>query len=335
MSITRPKLTALLRQFPWDAWTVLGLISVFILLSGGGLLDPIRAIIGVLLVTFLPGYALLAVLFPERHGGSSADDDTLMGGIPMGSTSLQTFLVGGPDRGSAPPFVTRVALSVVLSVAVVSLSALAITALSGGFRAGVATQAILILTAVSTAIGGLRRAARPLEQRFIISVRSATQRLTPSVAATDWDILLNAVVIGSMIVALATLGFAFVVPAQESGPTAVSLVAETDTGAPTAGDYAEADRVVLRVEPLGSTAVTYSVVVRQEQLGEQGAVLDGREVARSEQTVSANETWQYSPEVPDTATNDDTTRMLYLVYEGQPPADPTMSNADHSLYFYR
>lgn len=309
------------RRLPWDVWASLGAISGFVLLSvtGSGPLGPLRAVLGTLLVVFLPGYALLAILFPERHAAAAGS-----------ASSLRALLLGAAGGESrAPTAPTRVALSVALSIALVPLVGLATAGLLGGFRPGLVAQVVLALTAVGVGGGGLRRAARPRERRFVVPTQPLGRRFSLSTP----DSALNVFVVASMVVALLALGFAFVVPAQGPGPTAVSLATGADGGDPTAADYAEADRVVLRVENHGSTTVTYSVVVERQAVAADGDVVEERELVRSDRTVGPDETWRLDSEVPD-GTTDGTARVVYLVYEGEPPVDPTLENADHSTYFY-
>jgi uncharacterized membrane protein len=113
---------------------------------------PVRILLGLPLVLFLPGYALIALLFPRK---------------------------GDLDG------IERVALSFGLSIAVVPLTGLALNYTPFGIRLSPVLFSLSVLT-VALAIGAvLRRAKLPMEDRFVVEFSAAYRALRESLAASE------------------------------------------------------------------------------------------------------------------------------------------------------
>ena len=98
---------------------------------------PVRVVLGLLLVLFLPGYSLIAALFPRR--------DDLDG-------------------------IERIALSFGLSIAVVPLLGLALNYTSYGIRLVPILAVLSVFTVSLAVIAGVRRCWLPEEDRFVVEV---------------------------------------------------------------------------------------------------------------------------------------------------------------------
>ena len=98
---------------------------------------PVRVVLGLLLVLFLPGYSLIAALFPRR--------DDLDG-------------------------IERIALSFGLSIAVVPLLGLALNYTSYGIRLVPILLVLSVFTVSLAVIAGVRRCWLPEEDRFAVEV---------------------------------------------------------------------------------------------------------------------------------------------------------------------
>ena len=96
---------------------------------------PVRIILGLLLVLFLPGYSLIAALFPGR--------DDLDG-------------------------IERIALSFGLSIAVVPLLGLALNYTPFGIRLVPVLAGLSVFTILLAAIAGVRRQGLPEGERFVV-----------------------------------------------------------------------------------------------------------------------------------------------------------------------
>ena len=98
---------------------------------------PVRIVLGLLLVLFLPGYSLIAALFPRR--------DDLDG-------------------------IERIALSFGLSIAVVPLLGLALNYTPFGIRLVPILAVLSVFTVSLAVIAGVRRCWLPEEDRFAVEV---------------------------------------------------------------------------------------------------------------------------------------------------------------------
>lgn len=144
---------------------------------------PVRILLGLPLVLFLPGYALIALLFPRK--------DDLDG-------------------------IERVALSFGLSIAVVPLTGLALNYTPFGIRLSPVLFSLSVLT-VALAIGAvLRRAELPAEDRFVVAFGAAFRVLKESFAASETrlDRILTVILIISIVVAIGMVVYVIVTPKQ-------------------------------------------------------------------------------------------------------------------------
>jgi uncharacterized membrane protein len=105
------------------------LVPVVVLTTG-----PVRIVLGILFILFFPGYTLMAALFPRR------------------------------DR---PDVIGRIALSFVLSIALISLIALALNYTSWGIRTNPIVGGIACFSAITSLIALLRQLRLPEEQRLV------------------------------------------------------------------------------------------------------------------------------------------------------------------------
>ena len=96
---------------------------------------PVRIILGLLLVLFLPGYSLIAALFPRK--------DDLDG-------------------------IERIALSFGLSIAVVPLLGLALNYTPVGIRLVPVLVVLSVFTVLLAVIAGVRRQGLPEGERFVV-----------------------------------------------------------------------------------------------------------------------------------------------------------------------
>jgi uncharacterized membrane protein len=135
-------------------------------------------------ILFIPGYVLIAALFP-------------------GSEDLDG--------------IERVALSFGLSIAVVPLTGLALNYTPWGIRLEPVVASIVGLTLILTLVGAVRRAGIPPDKRFTIpfreGIREAQTALAPS-GGTWVDRVLNVVLLLSIVVAVGATIYVIMVPKE-------------------------------------------------------------------------------------------------------------------------
>jgi uncharacterized membrane protein len=283
---------------------------------------PVRVAVGLPFVLFVPGYALVAALFPA----AAAED---------GSGSAV-----GDGREITP--LGRIALSVGLSLAIVSLVGFGLTFTPLGLELGPVLASLALLVAVLVAAAGRRRAAVDPDDRFAVPWREAVRRARrdpfggESRTAGALDVLL----LVAVLLAAASAGFAAAVPNQDESFSEFYLLAEGPGGQLVAADYPTSFRpgepraLVVGVGNREREPVAYTVVVELQAVAVRNnstSVLEREELRRFEPTLAHNETWQRRHVLRPTMTGD-RLRLTYLLYRGPPPRTPTTDNAYRALH---
>ncbi|THE62994.1 DUF1616 domain-containing protein [Salinadaptatus halalkaliphilus] len=305
------------RQYPFDLAVIsLAAICVYAVVVSLPAASPFRVGAAALFVLFLPGYALVAVLFPATAtaGARRPPDDP-----------------GGVDA------VERVGLSFVLSLTIVALLALVLALTPWGLGLEPLAVALGGITIVLAQLGAVRRLRLSPSERFVVSPIRSLERLRArrGPAGTVSTILLT-VAIGLAVGALLLGVFA---PVSAGGFSELGLYTETDDGELVAGELPG------EVEPGGEVPVTiavenhegertdYTVVVQQTTI-EDDEVLERETLQELEATVADGETETGTRSLEPTAANNETVRIDILLYQGEPPAEPTTDNAEVDTYFW-
>ena len=294
--------------------------------------SPLRIVLGLPLVLFVPGYALVAALFPEDGGamGTRADSAT--------DRPRSTPVARGIDG------LERVALSVGLSVAVVPLIGLVLNFTPFGIRLVPIAFCLSGFTLLTTAIAAVRRRRLPEADRFRVAYgrRLASARSELFHPDSRADAALNVLLVVSLVLASASVGYATFVPRDGEQFTAFYLLTENESGGLVAADYptnftqGEGKPLVVGLGNHEGEPRRYTVVValqRVERQGNETTVLEERELHRFRSQVSANETWTRAHEVTPTMTGQ-RLRVVYLLYQGPPPSDPSVTTAYREVHLW-
>jgi uncharacterized membrane protein len=328
------------RRLPADIAAVFG----FVLLTNLAVLAPVvretplRVVLGLPFVLFVPGYAFIAALFPEAGEAPTTDDESSSG-------SDGTSVTG--DRGIDG--IERVALSFGLSIAVVPLIGLVLNFTPWGIRLVPIMVAVSGFTIVCGAVAARRRWQLPPEERFGVPYREwltagRSELLEPTSRA---DAALNVLLVASIILAVASVGYAVAVPKQGETFTEFYILTENETGDLVADDYpteferGERKPVVVGVGNQEHETVSYSVVVQLERVNvtrvgnnTTATVLEREELDRLQTgALEHNETWHQEYGIEPTMTGD-RLRVAFLLYRDAPPAQPTVDNAYRELHLW-
>lgn len=164
------------------------LVVILTLLTGAFVLvpvlneTPIRTVLGILLVLFLPGYSLIAALFPRR-------------------TDLDS--------------IERVALSFGLSIAVTPLIGLALNYTPWGIRLDPILICLVGFTLAMCLIAYLRRRTLPDSEKFAVAFGLFFRNLRRSFQAESrTEKILTIILILSILVAIGTVAFVVLQPKQ-------------------------------------------------------------------------------------------------------------------------
>ncbi|WP_075935854.1 DUF1616 domain-containing protein [Halosegnis longus] len=323
-------LPAWLRGVPAD----LAAVILFVVLTLGAVFipglreTPLRVLVGLPFVLFIPGYAFVAALFPEA-GNESLDSET------DGDTTPNDTGIDG---------IERVALAFGVSIAIVPLIGLVLNFTPWGIRLVPIMIAVSGFTLGATAVATTRRRRLPVEEQFSVPyqewVRSArTELFEPASRA---DAALNVLLVVSLLLAAGSVGFAVAVPNQGERFTELSLLTENEDGELVADNYpqeftaGEPQSLYVGVGNQERQPVNYTVIVAVQNV----TFVDNETQVREQQRlrtfrpqVAHNETWRQQHTVAPTLTGE-RLRLTYFLYKDQPPATPTTENAYREVHLW-
>jgi uncharacterized membrane protein len=224
---------------------------------------PVRIILGLPLVLFLPGYSLIAVLFPRK--------DDLDG-------------------------IERIALSFGLSIAIVPLIGLALNYTPFGIRL-IPILVVLSLFTVSLALSAyVRRSMIPDVERFDVDVWAAFKNLKESLGAADTkrDRILSIILIVSIVLALFIIVYVIATPKQGEKFTEFYVLDPDGLASnyPTNLEVGEEGTVIIGIVNHEYATVTYQLEVKfgGEVIGEEVIELVHNGTWESPFTFSARRT---------------------------------------------
>jgi uncharacterized membrane protein len=274
----RPHTMITLKHFPKD----LALVILFTLLCIPFVLipplnePPIRIILGLPLVLFLPGYSLIATLFPRK---------------------------GDLDG------IERIALSFGLSIAITPLLGLALNYTPFGIRLTPILTVLSVFT-ISLAISAyVRRSMIPEEDRFSVDFVAAFRALKNSFTSTDnirIDRILSFILVIAIVLAISMLVYVIVTPKEGEKFTEFYVLGPGGKAEdyPTNLKVGEEGEVIIGIVNHEYANVTYRLEVRLN-----GEVIDEKSVE-----LMHNETWE-SPFLFKATTAGNDQKLEFLLFE--------------------
>jgi uncharacterized membrane protein len=182
-----------------ELWLACALLAIYLPFLNESFL---RVLFGVPLVLFIPGYALIAALFPAAR-----DIDGI----------------------------ERVALSFGLSIAIVPLTGLALNYTPWGIRLDPIVTCLSILTIGLCLTAQYRRARLPAEERFIVPFKEMRQAVSDEffkkAGTSRIDRILSIILLIAIIAAVATTIFVIVVPKEGEKFTEFFILGEKQKAA--------------------------------------------------------------------------------------------------------
>jgi len=299
---------------------LLGVVAATALFVVVSLVDPLRAgpyawLVALPYVLFVPGYAVVAALYP--------DDET---------TLRPTDAVRGGASDPGLGTVGRLALGVGASVGAVAAVGITLDFTVWGFQRLPLVSGIAVFALAATGVAALRRraAARP----------AGVGRAAVSLALGDAlgrDALGRALTALAVLCVLGAAGAVVATNADHADARAASFVTD---GSANAADYprnltvGERTNYTLLVEN-GANAPANATVVTQLQTVETDgdvAVRERREVART--TVAVPADGSATATIPVTPATTGERRLACLVYFGGAPANATAASADREVHLW-
>ncbi len=282
----------------------------------------IRMAIGGSALFVLPGYVLVAVLFPHR-GPVAA---------PGRLSSLR-----GLDRVTARE---RMALSFGLSLAFLPVLGIGIALSPWGFSEAAIVGGLVTFVAVGGLIAALVRRRLPPQDRFRIPLATWAGELRAALLdGSPGERTVNALVIASVVLALLTVGGALAMPQDGQTFTNFAVLTENDDGQLIAGDYPSelgpngSASLVTAVENHEQETINYTVVVTVERNASADASDRTVELDRYSASVDPGERWSHRHAFQPTISGSQL-RVHYYLYRGGAPADADAATAYRHLYFW-
>jgi len=302
---------------------------------------PLRVVLGLSFVLFVPGYAFIAALFPEA-------------GPSVENTSAEASDAG--DR-SGIDGIERVALSIGSSIAITPLIGLVLNFTPWGIRLVPILGGVSAFTLVAVAVATVRRWELPEEEQLRVPYRGwipagRAELLDPNNQA---DAAVNAFLMVSILLAIASVGYAVTVPQQGEQFSELYLLTEGEDHL-VAEDYptefvrGESRPLVVGIGNQEYSTVEYTLIGKLQQVEIQrpgdasvndttGAenvsvsVLDEETVAEFDPELRHNESWTRQHNVTPTLTGENL-RLTYLLYRDSVPEDPGVNNAYREVHLW-
>ena len=336
------------RRLPADLAAVVAVVALtgFAIFTPVVKETPLRILVGLPFVLFVPGYAFIAALFPEAPPTDGEEDDTADGEDGESADDDVTdrlSLQRVRDQGSIDG-IERVALSFGTSIAIVPLIGLVLNFTPWGIRLAPIYVAVGGFTLAAVAVAARRRFALPSEARFRVPyeewLSSAHSELFEPETRTDR--VLNVLLVVSVLLAMASVTYAVAVPKQGESFTEFYVLTENETGDLVADDYpteyevGDSRPLTVGIGNHEHQDMEYTVVValqRVEVSNNTTRVLAEDELQRLDTAVPNNETWHRRINVTPTMTGQ-RMRLAFLLYREAPPSEPTVENAYRELHLW-
>ncbi|MDS0295324.1 DUF1616 domain-containing protein [Halogeometricum luteum] len=321
-----------LRVLPADLVAILTLTLLTLIAVSLPVLreTPLRVVVGLPFLLFVPGYAIISALFPER----AKTDANLMVKDDSGATDT----VSGIDG------IERVALSFGTSIAVVPLVGFALNFTPFGIRLAPIMVSLTAIVVFACVIAASRRWDLPEDERFRVPYQTwyANTKAELFSPETRTDAALNVVLIASLLLAVGAVGYAVAVPSQGEQFSELYLLTENESGGYVADDYptnftaGEPQSLIVGIGNQENEPVQYSVVTeiqRVEVSNNSTTVLEREQLQTFSPRLQHNETWQQQHQVAPTMTGENL-RLIYYLYKGDAPATPSEESAYREVHLW-
>jgi len=279
-------------------------------LAVSGMPWPMRWAVGVPLLVFVPGYALVAAVFPER-----ATDEETADGIESGTPGW-AVLLGLAVLASA-------GVSAVVGTAFAVLGELSLLPVAG---------VLVGVTAVAAGVAALRRLLVDSQYRRAPLRRGVASSATASLPGTRRQ---NVAFAGAVVLLVAAAGLTAAFPATGEAYTEFYVLQENETGDLVAEGYpsevvaGEGHTFHLAVENHEHQPVNYTVVVVAQNVSD-GEVVEQRRLDTVSTSLEHGQRRVIEREVVPETTGEDV-RIRFLLYEGAVPTTVSEASADVTL----
>lgn len=278
--------------------------------------SPLRVIITGVFLFMIPGYAIIAALFPE----SDADTEVI------DTTRIDSF--------------ERIVLSIPLSLVIVAVTGLTVSFSPLGFTLGSVSVTLSIITIAGLIAAHLRRRALGEQAAYTPTVE-ITQFMTDSYNYTDVSSssYQRASVITAIILILtvtAGVGYLFATPGQGEAYTELYVLNSNDNKYPQNMTVNESEQLRVGISNHEHHSVQYTLIGELQRVNHsngQFRVTERQRLGENSISISPNQTWerkdQFRPQLQGNRL-----RLIYYLYQSSPPQTPTIETATQEVHIW-
>lgn len=320
-------------MFPLGRWysdltVVVCLTVVAVVMVLGGVSGLLRMVVVVPLVTVLPGYAFIAVLYPRKAGASPRVFDE----------SDRGFSASVPTKEGIDT-VERVVLSVLSSLILVPAVVLGTNFTPWGITVEPILAGLAGVTGMFVVCAAVRRLRVPSSQRYEPSfsfVSTILYSRSPSrFGSTDSSTsLFNIALVIGIVLFASSLGYAAINPPTGDGFTELYIETGDVTGDtvsmyPSQFAAGETRQLPVTVANREHEPTDYGLVMFQQRVSRTNAeerVIETDRITQQRFTLDQGDNWSQSMRVSPSMSGSDL-RIVLLLYRGEIPADPSTDTA--------
>ncbi|MFB6139866.1 MAG: DUF1616 domain-containing protein [Halosimplex sp.] len=294
-----------------------GAAIVFSLPLLGG--SPVRVLVGLPVLVFLPGYVIVAVLFP-RDGPQTGKADREHLRIGLGRRIALSF---GASLAAVPP--------------------LALVWWNVGPGRSSNPFALVGFVCLGAILGSLRRSAVPADERFRLPIRRWATRLRSALfSGPGPHRVANAVLMVTVLAASVSMAYALAVPNDAGASSGLFLATENETGAlvtsgfPTDFEPNQSKELTVGVRNREGERTAYTVIVELQRVATDGrtvSVREKRQLHRFGFELDSGECWHRQHSLRPQMTGENL-RVQYYLFVDDPPDDPTVNAAYRTTHLW-
>lgn len=305
-----------------DVWDLL-LVGVLVLLTNASVFigplseTPLRLALGLPFVVFLPGYAIIAALFPRENDRVIAS-------------------MFASERSNSIDLAERIGLSVALSVATVGLTGLGLSSVG----AGVGLQTVMLtvsgISLVALGVASIRRLRLSASERFTPSLHAFW--VSNAALSGRMNLVLNAAVILAVVLAGVGIVFGTAGPDSQREYTELSVLSASADGEPTADSYptnltrAEPTSLTVVIDNAEDSSTTYTAVVELQRLASDGQTPVARDkITQFQTTLGRDQRIRRAVQVEPSLAGENL-RLVVLLYRGDEAA-ASLDDAYREVHF--
>lgn len=291
---------------------------------------PVRVVLGLPFVLFIPGYAFIAALFPEAGTSPQEGMDDVDASESWGSRGIDG--------------IERVALSFGLSIAIVPLIGLVLNFTPWGIRLVPILLSVSGFTIGASIVAAKRRWEIPESDRFVVPYRewylaAKTELFEPD---SRTDAALNVLLVISILLATASVAYAVAVPKQGESFTEFYILTEDNEGDLVAADYpteftvGESKPIIIGIGNQEHRPVEYTWVSKVQRVriaNNSTTVLESQELDRGQVYLEHNQTRHLNYSIEPRMTGQ-RLRLVFLLYTESPGDNPTLDTAYRETHLW-